>query len=89
MHTPSLLQLLRRLWQHISPRRRVQFSLLFLVMILTSFAEVISIGAVLPFLGVLTAPERIFAHPIAQPFIHALSLTEPKQKIGSSLKITD
>ena len=79
MHTQPLLKLLRRLWQHISQRRRVQFSLLFLVMILTSFAEVISIGAVLPFLGVLTAPERIFAHPIAQPFIHALSLTEPKQ----------
>jgi ABC-type multidrug transport system fused ATPase/permease subunit len=79
MPNPTLPQLLRRLWQHISPRRRVQFSLLFLVMILTSFAEVVSIGAVLPFLGALTAPERIFGHPIAQPFIHALNLTEPKQ----------
>ncbi|MBT7444026.1 MAG: ABC transporter ATP-binding protein [Methylococcales bacterium] len=79
MPNPPLPQLLRRLWQYINPRRRVQFGLLFLVMILASFAEVISIGAVLPFLGALTAPERIFAHPIAQPLIHALSLTEPKQ----------
>jgi ABC-type multidrug transport system fused ATPase/permease subunit len=76
---PTLPKLLRRLWQHINPRRRVQFGLLFLLMILTSFAEVISIGAVLPFLGVLTAPDQIFAHPIAQPLIHALNLTEPKQ----------
>jgi ATP-binding cassette subfamily B protein len=38
-------------------------------MIIASFAEVISIGAVLPFLGVLTSPEKIFAHYLAQPFI--------------------
>ena len=79
MPSSALPKLLRRLWQHISPRRRVQFGLLFLLMILTSFAEVISIGAVLPFLGALTAPDQIFSHPIAQPLIHVLNLTEPKQ----------
>lgn len=79
MQNPSLQQLLRRLWTHINPERRLQFGLLFLVMVLSAFAEVISIGAVLPFLGALTAPEQIFVHPIAQPLIHALSLTEPKQ----------
>ncbi len=40
--------------------------------ILASFAEVISIGAVLPFLGVLTAPEQIFLHP--RLHLHFLSL---------------
>jgi ABC-type bacteriocin/lantibiotic exporter with double-glycine peptidase domain len=48
-------------------------------MVATSFAEIISIGAVLPFLGVLTAPDRIFDLPIAQPAIQFLSLTESKQ----------
>jgi len=48
-------------------------------MILASFAEAVSIGAVLPFLGVLTAPDMAFAHPLAQPFIQALDLVEPKQ----------
>ncbi len=33
-------------------------------MLIASFAEVISIGAVLPFLGVLVAPEHIFENPI-------------------------
>jgi len=74
-----LPKLLRRLWHHISPRRRMQFSILFLLMILASFAEVVSIGAVLPFLGVLTAPERVFGHQLAQPLIQALGLSEPKQ----------
>ena len=77
----TLPQLLHCIWQHINIRRRVQFGLLFLMMILTSLAEVISLGAVLPFLGVLTAPDRIFAHPIAQPLIYALSLTAPNQLI--------
>jgi len=48
-------------------------------MLLTSFAEIISIGAVLPFLGVLTAPDRIFDHAAAKPIIHLLGLKEPSQ----------
>lgn len=46
-------------------------------MVFASFAEVLSIGAVLPFLGVLMAPERVFANPLAQPIIATLNLTEP------------
>jgi len=79
MSNTSLFPILRRLWPHIDQRRRVQFGLLFLVMILASFAEVFSIAAILPFLGALTSPDRIFDHVMAQPFINALSLTEPKQ----------
>lgn len=79
MNKHSLFALLFRLWIHISQRRRIQFGLLFLVMILASFAEVISIGSVLPFLGVLTAPERVFSHPFAQPFINASGVTTPEQ----------
>jgi ABC-type multidrug transport system fused ATPase/permease subunit len=79
LDSQSLLVLLRRLWTHIPPHRRLEFGLLFLVMIIASFAEVISIGAVLPFLGVLTSPEQVFSHAFAQPFIDALNLTEPKQ----------
>jgi len=48
-------------------------------MILASFAEIISIGAILPFLGILTAPERVFDHPAAQPVIRTLGLTAPNQ----------
>jgi len=81
MLNPTIPQLLRRLWQHINLRRRVQFGLLFVVVILASLAEVISIGAVLPFLGVITAPDRVMLHPLAQPFIQALSITEPEQLI--------
>lgn len=75
----SITTLLKRLWHHISPRRRGQFGLLLVLMLLASFAEILSIGAVLPFLAVLTAPERIFEHAAAQPIIQALGLKTPAQ----------
>jgi ABC-type multidrug transport system fused ATPase/permease subunit len=75
----SITTLLKRLWHHISLRRRGQFWLLLVLMLLASFAEILSIGAVLPFLGVLTVPERVFEHAAAQPIIQALGFTEPAQ----------
>ena len=72
-------QLLGRLWHHVSLRRRWQFGLLLVLMILTSFAEIFSIGAVLPFLGVLTNPAHIFTYPAAQPLFQALGLKKPEQ----------
>lgn len=48
-------------------------------MIFASFAEILSIGAVLPFLAILTAPDRVFEHSAAQLFIQTLGLTEPEQ----------
>ena len=75
----SIPTLLKRLWHHISPRRRGQFGLLLVLMLLASFAEILSIGAVLPFLAVLTTPERIFEHAAAQPIIQALGLKAPGQ----------
>ncbi len=79
MSNQSITQLLRRLWSHISLRRRGQFGLLLLLMLLASFSEMLSIGVILPFLGVLTAPERVFAHHLAQPFIRILELSSPDQ----------
>lgn len=51
-------------------------------MVLASLAEVASIGAVLPFLGALMAPERVFFHPMAQPIVISLGLTEPSKLIS-------
>lgn len=75
----SITQLLGRLWLHTSIRRRRQFVLLLVLMIFASFVEILSIGAVLPFLGVLTSPVRVFEHAATQPFIHAFGLRTPEQ----------
>jgi ATP-binding cassette subfamily B protein len=55
--------LLRRFWRQCSPRRRLQLLVLLGLMLASAVAEVVSLGAVLPFIGVLLAPERWLARP--------------------------
>lgn len=71
--------LVKRLWRHISANRRRQFALLLLLMLLASLGEVLSIGSILPFLGALTAPDRIFAASYLQPVIAALGISSPQE----------
>jgi ABC-type multidrug transport system fused ATPase/permease subunit len=73
----SMLDGLKRLWRQISRRRRTQFSLLLFLMIVTSLAEVFSIAAIIPFLGILTNPERIYELGIIKPLIETLGITKP------------
>ena len=68
----STIHLTKKLFLLIERRRRYQFLILLTLMILTSMFEVISIGAVIPFLGVLIEPSSIFELPAAQSFIQFL-----------------
>lgn len=70
--------LLVRLWRHISRERRIQLGVLFCVMLIASFAELFSIGMVIPFLGALTTPEIIYEHRFAKPLIVIFGLVHPK-----------
>jgi ABC-type multidrug transport system fused ATPase/permease subunit len=68
----SIFMLIYRLWGHLSSRRRKQFIGLLALMIFVSFLEIISIGSVIPFLGILTNPvyinEELYIHKILQLF---------------------
>jgi ATP-binding cassette, subfamily B, bacterial PglK len=75
----TLTELLKRLWNHFSSRRKGQFGLLLGLMVLASFAEILSIGSVLPFLAVLTDPQRIFDFHLTQPLIKALGISTASQ----------
>ncbi len=74
----GIFVLLMRLWHHFEPRRKRQFVLLLVLTIFTSFAEIFSLGAVLPFLAVLTDPERLFTNPRIHLLITAFGITTPK-----------
>jgi len=82
MHpTPGLPSLLIRLFQHISPRRRYQFGLMLILTLASSVAEVISLGAVLPFIGILTQPEKVFSYSMLSGVIKALGISSPAELI--------
>lgn len=74
-----MIKLLNRLWSHTTTRRKTQFCVLCILMVLASVAEVLSIGAVLPFLGALTSPEAIFEIHFFQPLFHLLHIANPKE----------
>ena len=76
---PPTYKLIIKLWSHLSGRRQKQFLILLVLMLTGSFAEMVSIGATLPFLGVLTSPERVYNHDLIQPFIKFYEITDPNQ----------
>lgn len=71
----SIPDLLVRLWSHISHRRQKQFGLLMGLSIISACAEVVSLGAILPFIGILTAPEQVFTHPTVAGMARSLGIT--------------
>jgi len=77
----NIANLLARLWRHISQRRQRQFMLLLGLMFMSVFAEMISLGAVLPFLAVLIAPDRLFSQPFVADLAHAWGITSADQLV--------
>jgi ABC-type multidrug transport system fused ATPase/permease subunit len=75
----ALPNLLVRLWHHLSRRRRRQFGLLMGLMLVGAFAEVVSLGAILPFLGILVAPDRVLSHPIVADVAQEWGITSADQ----------
>ena len=74
--------LLIALWGHISKRRKIQFIGLIFLMIITAFAEMFSIGALLPFLGALISPDKLFSYGKIQILLQWMDIKSPKQILG-------
>lgn len=73
---PPLHSLLYRLWRQLDRRRRWQISLLFCLVLVAAVGEMVSLGAVLPFVGALTAPEQVFRYPLVRQFAGALGIED-------------
>ena len=77
--SPSLRSLFRKLWDHLSQKRRIQLGALLLVMLASSGAEVFSLAAVLPFLAVLANPEKVWQLPVVQKLAPTLGISSAGQ----------
>jgi ATP-binding cassette subfamily B protein len=72
----TTIQSLELVWRHLSRKRRLQFTLLAAAMVVMSALEIVTLGAVLPFLGALTVPEKVFEYTILQPLWHMLGISD-------------
>lgn len=77
------LELLRCLWGHLGTRRRRQLCLLMVLMLVSALAEVVSLGAVLPFLTVLISPQQALNYPIISYFASMWGVSRADQLILS------
>lgn len=75
----TVVHSIKRLWRHLEKHRKYQCGLLLVLMLVSAIAEVISLGAILPFLGVLAAPERVFLHPLVAKFAPWLGIASAEQ----------
>jgi len=69
-----MFSLIIKLIQRVEKRRKFQLLFLFILIILSSFAELVSIGAIIPFLTVITSPEDILTNSLMQPIIVFLDI---------------
>jgi len=77
----SNISLLISFWKYLDKHHKRRAWLIFILMIIVSFTEVISIGAILPFLGVLTSPELVYQNAFMQPIIQTLELNSANQLV--------
>lgn len=77
----SVLALLGRLLGHLSRRRRRQFVLLAGLTVISAAAEVVSLGIVLPFIGVLVSPELLFKRPYIAELAGSWGITSADQLV--------
>jgi ABC-type multidrug transport system fused ATPase/permease subunit len=81
VYSDTLFTLLAQLARHISIRRRYQFMLMIGLTLVSSFAEVISLGAVVPFIGILTQPEKVFNAPLISEIVRGLGITSAEDLV--------
>ena len=73
--------MLQRLWRQLTYKRRRQIWLLTVIMVLASFAEILSIGSIVPFLAILTSPSKIYETRLFQSISDFFLISNPDQII--------
>ena len=73
----SIFQIMKGLWIHLNEKRRFQLFLLVCLVLLSSLAELCTIGAVFPFLNVISSPIKVYSDPNFHFFIRTLNIKSP------------
>jgi len=70
-----------KLWKVLIKSKMNKFIFLFALMILSIFADIVSIGAIIPFLGALTNPEILLSKPWFHSSVNILNITSQNDLI--------
>ena len=73
----GIVDILRRVRPLLPRRQKAQYLSLFLLMVAGAVADVVSLGAVVPFIAVMTTPDRVLDFPIVSEIAGWIDLTDP------------
>jgi ATP-binding cassette, subfamily B, bacterial PglK len=68
---------IKGVWENISKSKRKRFILISIFAVFVSFSEVIGIGMLMPFVGVLTSPVVVYEHEYMGYFNDVFGVSEP------------
>ena len=71
----SVWSLLEKIWGYLSPRRHRQFFLIIFLTVITALFEIVSLGAVIPFISAITAPEKLLEYDVVLYFAEIFGVT--------------
>ena len=77
---------LKRLFQHISKKRKFQFNIVLILTLISAVAEMVSLGSVVPFIAIIVQPEQIFKYPLMTEFANLFSLNST-QNMAQAISI--
>ena len=66
----DLKSLIKSLWDNFTTKRKTQLILITLATFITAVLDIISIGAIMPFISVIMDSEQTFNNPIFKPFFY-------------------
>lgn len=70
-------KLLGRLTKHVSPRRRRQFFVVLALMLIGAASEILTLGAVVPFISLMADPEIAYDYPLLQRLFQSAGWNRP------------
>lgn len=76
-----MIKLLLGVISHIERQRRYQYLMLLFLTIIGAIAEIISLSAVIPFITVLTSPDKIFSYELVKVNAELIGIYNPQEML--------
>jgi ABC-type multidrug transport system fused ATPase/permease subunit len=76
MNSPQIFKHIFCLWRYFDERRKWQLSFVLFLMVISSFAEMVTIGSVFPYLGALLNPQKFYSYIETNSFFHIFNVKE-------------
>ena len=76
-----MIDSVKKIWPYLNSIRKKQLMIILILMIASSIAEIVSIGSVVPFLGVLISPEKILDNAYLIPLFDFFNISNTQSLI--------